>query len=176
MSGNGRRARCADTTKEGLPCPANARRRPDPDGKHRCPHHTVEPSVREAIRISRYRGAFNGSEPRLWTGEGGRSPGAGQRVAQHPGSGARGVPSESVRTHLYEAVIGSPEPPDRCLVCAKAMRPRKGKAVCSPACRRERSRQRQRDALRDGLLLLRAQVDDLLQRLHAVNGPNRGGG
>lgn len=53
------------------------------------------------------------------------------------------VPSESVRTPLYRAVVGSPEPPDRCLVCSKAMRPRKGKAVCSPACRRERSRRRE---------------------------------
>jgi hypothetical protein len=63
MSENGRPAHhCQDTTKDGLPCPANARRRPDPDGKRRCPQHTLEPSVREAIRISRSRGAFKAIE------------------------------------------------------------------------------------------------------------------
>ena len=46
---------CQDTTKEGLPCPANARRRPDPDGRRRCPQHSVEPSVRQAIQLSRVR-------------------------------------------------------------------------------------------------------------------------
>jgi hypothetical protein len=56
------RRACAATTAAGLPCPANARRRPDPDGQHRCPHHTVEPSVREAIRLSRHRGAFKTQE------------------------------------------------------------------------------------------------------------------
>jgi hypothetical protein len=46
---------CQDTTKEGLPCPANARKRPDPDGQRRCPQHTLEPAVREAIQLSRVR-------------------------------------------------------------------------------------------------------------------------
>ncbi len=54
--------RCADTTAAGLPCPANARRRPDPDGRHRCPQHTLEPSVKEAIRLSRLKGAFRAVE------------------------------------------------------------------------------------------------------------------
>jgi hypothetical protein len=56
------RRACVATTAAGLPCPANARRKPDPDGQHRCPHHTVEPSVREAIRLSRHRGAFKTQE------------------------------------------------------------------------------------------------------------------
>ena len=57
--------RCEDTTKEGLPCPANARRRPDPDGRHRCPQHTIEPSVREAIQLSRVRAGLvtSGTRP-----------------------------------------------------------------------------------------------------------------
>jgi hypothetical protein len=56
---------CEDTTKEGLPCPANARRRPDPDGRHRCPQHTLEPSVREAIQLSRQRAGLitSGTRP-----------------------------------------------------------------------------------------------------------------
>ena len=54
--------RCEDTTREGLPCPANARRRPDPDGRRRCPQHTLEPSVREAIRLARHRGGFKSVE------------------------------------------------------------------------------------------------------------------
>jgi len=37
--------------------------------------------------------------------------------------------------------------------------------VCSAACRRERSRARERARLRDGLLLTRAQVDDPLARV-----------
>ena len=71
MSGNGRDPRCQDTTREGLPCPANARRRPDPDGIFRCPQHTLEPSVREAIRLSRQRGGLNtsGQKPVLVTSE-----------------------------------------------------------------------------------------------------------
>lgn len=53
---------CQDTTKEGLPCPANARKRPDPDGQRRCPQHTLEPAVREAIQYGRSRGAFKAIE------------------------------------------------------------------------------------------------------------------
>jgi predicted nucleic acid-binding Zn ribbon protein len=57
-------------------------------------------------------------------------------------------PAEAVRTQPEPTVVGSPEAPDRCLVCGKAMRQRKGKAVCGPACRRERSRRREVDARR----------------------------
>jgi hypothetical protein len=56
--------KCEDITKEGLPCPANARRRPDPDGQHRCPQHTLEPAVREAIRLARQRGSWKTMEVR----------------------------------------------------------------------------------------------------------------
>src|SRR5687767_11490010 len=55
---------CQDTTKDGLPCPANARRKADPDGVKRCPHHTLEPSVREAIQLSRVRAGLNTSGQR----------------------------------------------------------------------------------------------------------------
>jgi hypothetical protein len=58
------------------------------------------------------------------------------------------VPAESVRTHPKPPMIGSPEAPDRCQICGRAMRPRKGKAVCGAACRRERSRRREADARR----------------------------
>jgi predicted nucleic acid-binding Zn ribbon protein len=76
-------------------------------------------------------------------------------------------------TALGGPVVGSPAA--QCLVCSRPMRPRKGKVVCSSTCRWRRLRHRQHAELREGLLL-RAQVDDLLQRLRAVNGPNRGGG
>jgi predicted nucleic acid-binding Zn ribbon protein len=59
-------------------------------------------------------------------------------------------------------VLGSPEAPDHCVVCGRPMRPRKGKVVCSSTCRWRRLQHRRRTALRDGLLLLRAQADDLL--------------
>lgn len=62
-------------------------------------------------------------------------------------------------------VVGSAEAPDRCLVCGQPMRPRKGKAVCSSTCRWRRLQHRRQADLRNGLLLLRAQVDDLLARL-----------
>ena len=55
------------------------------------------------------------------------------------------VPAESVRTQSEPAVIGSPEAPDRCQVCGHAMAPRRGKAVCGPACRREADARRARD-------------------------------
>ena len=53
---------CQDTTKEGLPCPANARKQADPDGQRRCPQHTLEPAVREAIQFGRSRGVFTAIE------------------------------------------------------------------------------------------------------------------
>lgn len=54
--------RCQDTTAAGLPCPTPARRKPDPDGVHRCIQHTVEPAVAEAIRLARHRGGFKREE------------------------------------------------------------------------------------------------------------------
>lgn len=54
--------RCQDTTAAGLPCPAPARRRPDPDGVFRCVQHSVEPAVAEATRLSRHKGAFKTQE------------------------------------------------------------------------------------------------------------------
>jgi hypothetical protein len=58
-------------TQAGLPCPTNARKQPDPDGVWRCIQHTLEPSVREAIRISRSRGGLStsGQKPILVTSE-----------------------------------------------------------------------------------------------------------
>ena len=46
---------CQDVTKAGVPCPANAMRKADPDGRKRCPQHSVAPAMREAIRLSRER-------------------------------------------------------------------------------------------------------------------------
>lgn len=62
---------CQDTTKEGLPCPANAMRRPDPDGQRRCPQHTVAPAMREAIQLSRQRAGLttSGTRPAVVTFE-----------------------------------------------------------------------------------------------------------
>jgi len=51
--------KCQDVTAEGLPCPANARRQPDPDGRRRCPQHSIEPSVRKGIQLSRSRGGLS---------------------------------------------------------------------------------------------------------------------
>jgi predicted nucleic acid-binding Zn ribbon protein len=48
-----------------------------------------------------------------------------------------------------------------CPVCGRVELQR-GQTVCSAACRRERSRARERRILGERLLLLRAQVDDLL--------------
>ena len=53
---------CAATTQAGLPCPTNARRKPDPDGEYRCIQHTVEPAVAEAIRLARHRGGYKREE------------------------------------------------------------------------------------------------------------------
>jgi len=56
--------RCEDTTREGLPCPAHARRKPDPDGAFRCPQHAVDPAFREAIKLARQRGSWKTMEVR----------------------------------------------------------------------------------------------------------------
>jgi predicted nucleic acid-binding Zn ribbon protein len=48
-----------------------------------------------------------------------------------------------------------------CPVCS-AVELQGRQQVCSAACRRERSRARERRIVRDGLLLIRAQMDDLL--------------
>jgi hypothetical protein len=45
--------RCAETTKRGQPCPADVRRRPDPDGLFRCPQHTRDPVIQERVKLSR---------------------------------------------------------------------------------------------------------------------------
>ena len=50
---------CQEVTKDGARCPTSARRQPDPDGAWRCIQHTLEPSVREAIRLSRSRGGLS---------------------------------------------------------------------------------------------------------------------
>jgi hypothetical protein len=56
-------AKCEDVVQAtGAPCPANARKHPDPDGLRRCPQHSLEPAVREAIRLARHRGAFKTQE------------------------------------------------------------------------------------------------------------------
>ena len=47
------------------------------------------------------------------------------------------------------------------------------KTVCSAACRRERSRQRQESALRAEVLALRAQADALLAKVDALSGRRR---
>ena len=71
-------------------------------------------------------------------------------------------------------MVGFPESPDRCQVCGETMRRRKGKAVCSPACRRTRSRQREAEdrETRDReirALLLRAQ-ESVEAALTTLNG------
>ena len=72
-------------------------------------------------------------------------------------------------------VLGSPEAPDRCVVCGRPMRPRKGKVVCSSTCRWRRLQHRRRTELRDGLLLVRAQLDDMLALVERRRGPSNGG-
>jgi hypothetical protein len=57
-----RPVQCEDTTREGNPCPTNARRKADPDGKRRCIQHTIEPAVAEAIRLARHRGGYKREE------------------------------------------------------------------------------------------------------------------
>jgi hypothetical protein len=57
-----RPTQCEDITREGNPCPTNARRKADPDGKRRCIQHTLEPAVRDAIRLARHRGSFKSME------------------------------------------------------------------------------------------------------------------
>ena len=62
-------------------------------------------------------------------------------------------------------MLGSPV----CLACKTTIpRPRRGQRACSPRCRWrlwKAARQTERQAVRAGLLLLRAQVDDLLVRV-----------
>jgi predicted nucleic acid-binding Zn ribbon protein len=70
------------------------------------------------------------------------------------------VSAGGVRTPEGGPVLGS----RLCPVCLK--NPLQGEqTACSAACRRERSRERERGILRDGLLLIRAQVDGLLARV-----------
>lgn len=45
-------------TKAGAPCPARSQRRPDPDGKHRCPQHTTDPKRRRVVELSRRVGGL----------------------------------------------------------------------------------------------------------------------
>ena len=63
---------------------------------------------------------------------------------------------------VRSGVVGSSEPV--CVVCGGIREVRKREA-CSDKCRAALSRQRQQDELRDGLRLLRAQVDNLLARV-----------
>lgn len=70
------------------------------------------------------------------------------------------VSPTAVRTALSSPGAGAP----RCPVCRTV--PLTGtRTACSAACRRERSRQRERRGLEEGLLRLRAQVDALLTQL-----------
>jgi hypothetical protein len=67
---------------------------------------------------------------------------------------------EGVRTDTPPSLLGS-----RCPVCQEPLL-RGRQTVCSGACRAKRWRQTHGPAgLRDGLLLIRAQVDDLLARM-----------
>jgi predicted nucleic acid-binding Zn ribbon protein len=79
-----------------------------------------------------------------------------------PPSPCQVAASKPLDTGLGGTVLGSPEAPDRCVVCGRPMRPRKGKMVCSSTCRWRRLQHRRRMEVRDGLLLVRAQLDDLL--------------
>jgi hypothetical protein len=45
--------RCAETTKDGLPCPADPLKRPDPDARYRCPQHTQDPVIQQRVILSR---------------------------------------------------------------------------------------------------------------------------
>ena len=69
----------------------------------------------------------------------------------------------SVRTLRGGLLIGSP-----CPICRRnELHGRQ--TVCSAACRRERSRQRQESALRNEVLALRAQADALLAKVDALS-------
>ena len=75
------------------------------------------------------------------------------------------MPQDSSQPRTFgagEPVVDSPEPV--CVVCGGLREARKVEA-CSAKCRAALSRRRQREALRAGLLLLRAQVDELLARV-----------
>jgi predicted nucleic acid-binding Zn ribbon protein len=77
------------------------------------------------------------------------------------------VPAESVRTLPDSLLVVS-----LCPVCeVNGLRGRQ--TVCSAACRRERSRQRQESALRAEVLALRAQADALLAKVDARSGQRR---
>ena len=75
--------------------------------------------------------------------------------------------SESVRTLPAAVLVGS-----LCPVCREnELQGRQ--TVCSAACRRKRSRQRERQALRDEVLVLRTQADELLLKIEALDRPRR---
>ncbi len=75
------------------------------------------------------------------------------------------VPPEGVRTQPEPPIIGSVEVRDRCQVCGRAMRPRQGKGVCGPACRRERSRRGEVDARRASNHEVRMLLEAALKKL-----------
>ena len=63
---------CQDVViSTGGPCPANALRRPDPDGQRRCPQHSLAPAMKEAIQLSRQRAGLttSGTRPAVVTFE-----------------------------------------------------------------------------------------------------------
>lgn len=70
------------------------------------------------------------------------------------------APATGVRTPETGPVVGSRP----CPVCLRADL-RGQQTVCSAACRRERARARDRQRLTDAMLLLRAQLDDLLAQV-----------
>jgi len=74
---------------------------------------------------------------------------------------------ESVRTLPQGVLVGS-----LCPICERnELQGRQ--TVCSAACRRERSRQRERQSLRDEVMALRARADDLLSKIEALDRPRR---
>lgn len=79
------------------------------------------------------------------------------------------ISPESVRTLPQAVLVGSVGP--LCPICER-VELRGRQTVCGPACRRERSRQRQAEAvqaelgeLRHGLDLLRTRLDGLAERV-----------
>jgi len=80
---------------------------------------------------------------------------------------SREVSSQSVRTLSGGVLVGS-----ACPVCGRVELEGR-QTVCSAACRRERSRQRQETALRAEVLALRAQADALLAKVEALSGRRR---
>lgn len=73
--------------------------------------------------------------------------------------------SQGVAKRPDVPMLGSPV----CLACTAVIpRPRRGQRACSPRCRWrlwKAGRPTERQAVRDGLLLVRAQVDGLLARM-----------